>query len=219
MFSDVLMHIMEWIGTIAFAVSGALVAVSCSLDLFGVLFIGCITAVGGGIMRDILIHNLPPKIFSNPLILAVAALSALAVFVIAYTHRRSFSQIKLRIDGINNVFDAVGLAAFSVTGVEVACASPYAGNILLAVTLGVMTGVGGGVLRDVLVNEKPYILTKHIYAVASIMGSTLYYLLSVYADRQVLGAISASVLTVAIRLLAAKYHWNLPKVKLDNDEK
>ena len=82
-----------------------------------------------------------------------------------------------------------------------------------------MTGVGGGVLRDVLVNEKPYILTKHIYAVASILGSTLYYLLSVYAGRQVLGAISASVLTVAIRLLAAKYHWNLPKVKLDNDEK
>jgi uncharacterized membrane protein YeiH len=141
------------------------------------------------------------------------------VFIIAYINRHNFSQLKLRIDGINNVFDAVGLAAFSVTGVEVACASPYAGNILLAVTLGVMTGVGGGVLRDVLVNEKPYILTKHIYAVASILGSTLYYIISVYADRQVLGALVASIVTVTIRLLAAKYHWNLPKIKLGDDKK
>jgi len=216
MLPEILMQTMEWIGTIAFAVSGALVAVSCSLDLFGVLIIGCITAVGGGIMRDILIHNLPPNIFSNPVVLGLAVLTSLMVFIIAYLKHRSFGQLKERIDRINNVFDALGLAAFSVTGVEVACASEYSGNVLLVITLGVLTGVGGGVLRDVLVNEKPYILTKHIYAVASILGSTLHYLLSHRLGVQVWGAVIASAVTVTIRLLAAKYRWNLPKIKVEH---
>ncbi|MBR4304096.1 MAG: TRIC cation channel family protein, partial [Clostridia bacterium] len=100
-----------------------------------------------------------------------------------------------------------------------ACASAHGDNIVLAVTLGVLTGVGGGVLRDVLVNEKPYILTKHVYAVASILGSILYYSVSVYMDKQVLAALLASFVTVAIRLLAAKYHWNLPKIRFTDSKK
>ena len=219
MLRDILIHIMEWIGTIAFAVSGSLVAISCSLDLFGVIIIGCITAVGGGIMRDILIHNLPPNIFSNLIILAVAVVTSLVVFYIAYLKRKNFGQFKERIDSINNFFDALGLAAFSVTGVEVACASEYGGNVLLVITLGVLTGVGGGVLRDVLVNEKPYILTKHIYAIASILGSTIYYIISIHMEQRVWGAVIASFVTILIRMLAAKYHWNLPKIKINDTSK
>ena len=219
MLGKTIMTIMELIGTVAFAVSGSLVAISCSLDLFGVLIIGCITAVGGGIMRDVLIQNLPPNIFSNLGVLALAVLTSLVVFCIAYIKRKSFVELKEKIDHINNIFDALGLAAFSVTGVEVCCNSAHGDNIVLAVTLGLLTGVGGGVLRDVLVNEKPYILTKHIYAVASILGSALYYIISVYAGSQVFGALVASVVTVSIRLLAAKYHWNLPKIRFTDTKK
>ena len=217
MISDIFILIMEWIGTVAFAVSGTLVAVSCSLDLFGVLIVGCVTAVGGGMIRDILIHNLPPNIFHNPYILLVAAITSFVVFNIAYINRRRFKQFRERIETVNNFFDALGLAAFSVTGVEIACASEYSGNLLLVITLGVLTGVGGGVIRDILVNEKPYILTKHIYAVASILGSGIYYFISIYLGYRVWGAFIASAVTIAIRMLAAKYHWNLPKIKLEDN--
>ena len=84
MISDIIILVMEWIGTISFAVSGTLVAIGCGLDLFGVVTVGTITAVGGGVMRDLLIGNIPPKVFSNPLILLVAAVTSLLVFMFAY---------------------------------------------------------------------------------------------------------------------------------------
>ena len=106
----------------------------------------------------------------------------------------------------------MGLAAFSVTGVEVTCAAGYGKNIALVIILGVITGVGGGVLRDVLVNEKPYILIKHIYAVASLMGSVVYYVIGVHLEHELVGTIVSVLLTITIRMLAAKFRWNLPKV-------
>ncbi len=212
MVSDMIIGIMEWIGTIAFAVSGALVAIGCSLDLFGVLIIGCVTAVGGGIVRDLLIGNIPPQIFFNPYMLLVAIVTALAVFIIAYINRDKFQNFRGKIENINNIFDAVGLAAFSVAGMEVARVAGYADNMVLTITLGVMTGVGGGVLRDVLVNEKPYVLTKHIYAVASILGCCVYYAMTVMMDYHVSGTFVAVGLIVLIRLLAAKFRWSLPKI-------
>ena len=98
------------------------------------------------------------------------------------------------------------------------CLSLYRDNILLAITLGVLTGVGGGVLRDVLVNEKPYILTKHVYAVVSILSCCFYYLFSVSAGYKVFGTIFSLVFTVLMRILAARLHWKLPKIKLPDVE-
>jgi len=106
----------------------------------------------------------------------------------------------------------LGLAAFSVTGVEVTCAAGYSDNAVLAVVLGAITGVGGGVLRDVLVNEKPYILVKHIYAVASLIGAVVYYFVGIYFGNELIGTIISVLLTITIRMLAAKFRWNLPKV-------
>ena len=209
---------MEWIGTISFAASGALVAVGCGLDLFGVITVGTITAVGGGVIRDVLIGNIPPKIFSNPLILLVAGLTSVLVFMVAFFRRKRFQKFRQRVEMINIFFDALGLAAFSITGVEIACISEYKNNFILVITLGVITGVGGGVLRDVLVNEKPYILVRHIYAVVSIMGSCIYYLLSVMFGHKVFATITVIVFTVFMRLLAAKFRWELPKIEL-NDKK
>ena len=121
MFSDVFIFVLECIGTVAFAVSGALVAISHKLDLFGVLTVGCVTAVGGGITRDLLLGDTPPKIFSNSIILAIALFTALGVFVIASINAKKFQNLSQKIDKINIFFDALGLAVFSVSGVEIAC--------------------------------------------------------------------------------------------------
>ena len=218
MLGEIIISIMEWLGTVAFAVSGTLVAIGCSLDLFGVMTVGVVTAVGGGIVRDLLIGRTPPQIFSNPLIILLAILTSAVVFVVAYIRRKRFKSFRERIEKINICFDAIGLAAFSVAGVEAVSLSDYSDNALLAITLGVITGVGGGVLRDVLVNQKPYILTRHIYAVASIIGCTVYYVLSVCFDYKVVGTVVAILLTILIRLLAAKYRWSLPKIHFNEFE-
>ena len=209
---EILMLIMELLGTVAFAVSGTLVAARCGLDLFGILTVGTITAVGGGIMRDVIIGQIPPTIFTNPEILILALITGLVVFIIAFINSKRITDLQQKIDSLNIFFDAVGLAAFSVTGVEVTCAAGHTNNVVLPIVLGVITGVGGGVLRDVLVNEKPYILIKHIYAVASLLGSVVYYVIGIRFEHQLIGTIASVLLTITIRMLAAKFRWNLPKV-------
>ena len=215
MISDIIILAMEWIGTISFAVSGTLVAISCSLDLFGVITVGCITAVGGGIIRDLLIGNIPPKVFYNPLILLVAASTSILVFLAAYLYRKKFQKFRERAEFFNIFFDALGLASFSIAGIEVACLSSYENNILLTITLGVITGVGGGILRDVLVNEKPYILTRHVYAIVSILGCCFYYLISVQFGHKVIATFFVIIFTVLVRILAAKFRWKLPKIQFE----
>ena len=219
MLGNVLLKVMELIGTVAFSVSGSLVAIGCSLDLFGAIIVGCFTAVGGGMIRDILIGNTPPAVFFSPETLLVSLATSLAVFILSYVNAKRFKGMREKIENINVIFDAVGLAVFSVVGVEVAMASGFSGNGVLAVTLGVITGVGGGIIRDVLVNEKPYVLTKHIYAVASIVGCTVYYFMSGYTSLGVIGTVVSIALIVIIRLLAARFHWKLPKIRLDDENK
>ena len=215
MSTEIVLLIMEWIGTISFAASGALVAIRHSLDLFGVVTVGTITAVGGGVLRDILIGSVPPKIFSNPVILLISVLVSLVVFVVAYFCRKNFSKISEKIDAVNLVFDALGLGAFSIAGIEVTRLALPQSSAILLIFLGAITGVGGGVLRDILVNEKPYILTKHVYAVASILGCLIYYLLSVKLNHTVLATVLVLTFVVSVRVLAAKFRWKLPKIKID----
>jgi uncharacterized membrane protein YeiH len=212
---SIILTSLELIGTVAFSVSGAMVAVSRGLDLFGVLFLGCITAFGGGITRDLLLGNTPPSIFSKPLLLLLAVLAALAVFIVAYFNAKHFSALSHKVDRINLIFDSLGLAAFAVTGTEIACTAGYANNALLAITMGVLTCVGGGIFRDILADQTPYVLKKHVYAMASIAGAGLYYLLRTYTSLQNIGSIVSMLLVVTIRLLAAHYRWKLPKVPLE----
>lgn len=209
------MLILEVIGTIAFAVTGAFLSVKRHLDIFGVVFIGCITAVGGGITRDIIIGRFPPAIFSNTKILLVAAVTSVIVFLISYLHADKFEQIREKTEKINNVFDAIGLSAFAVTGTEAVCHGEFGGYFVLAVLMGMLTGVGGGIFRDILVTETPYVLKKHVYALAALIGSTVYYVLRSHLGIT-LSSIIAMLLIFSIRMLATKYHWKLPKVKLDN---
>lgn len=214
MIRHIMMTALEIVGTVSFSVSGALVAIGGGLDLFGVLFVGCITAVGGGIIRDLCLGNVPPSIFSHPQILLLALLSALAVFLISYRNAKRFPSLRTRMEQINNFFDAVGLAAFSVTGVEIAFVSGFGDHTLLSVLMGMITGVGGGMLRDILVGQTPYVLKKHIYALASILGSIVYFLIRAYTPLHVLGSFAAMLLVVIIRVMATVFHWKLPKIHL-----
>lgn len=210
---------MELVGTVSFAVSGSLVAIGCSFDVFGVVTVGCITAVGGGIIRDIIIGSTPPRIFSNLPVLLLAILTSFFVFTFAYIYREKFKKIRSRAEMINVLFDALGLASFSITGVECVLESSFGNNVLLAITLGVITGVGGGVIRDVLVNEKPYILVRHVYAVVSIVGCLLYYLIGSVLSYKVVATFFVLIFVVTMRLLAAKYRWKLPKITFDENGK
>ena len=212
---EIILLILEIIGTLSFAVSGAYVAVKAKLDLFGVLFIGCVTAVGGGITRDILIGHTPPAIFSNLYILLLAAVASLAVFVIAFVMRKKFLDVYEKLDPIQNVFDAFGLAAFSVMGTEIAFVYGLNDNAVLAILLGTLSGVGGGVFRDVLTSTTPYIFKKHVYAIASIVGAALYYVLRLTVVGTLLPSLLAMAVVVTVRLLARKYRWSLPKAHLE----
>ncbi|MBQ8374312.1 MAG: TRIC cation channel family protein [Clostridia bacterium] len=217
MIQEIILLILEIIGTIAFAVSGAFVAIKAKLDIFGVVFVGCITAVGGGITRDLLIGVTPPAIFSNLYILLVAVLTSAAVFIIAYIHRRKFDALREKIEHVNNFFDALGLAAFSVMGTEIAFVNGLADNAVLSILLGLLTGVGGGVFRDILTDATPYIFKKHVYALASIGGAALYYGLRLCVEGTLIASIAAMLLIILVRMLAAKYRWSLPKVHLDDE--
>ncbi len=214
--SEILITIMEIIGTIAFSISGALIAISCSLDIFGVIFIGVVTAVGGGILRDILLGKVPPFIFSNTYILFLAACTAMIVFIIACRNKQQFTSLKEKMERINNVFDAIGLSAFTVTGTEMAFSSGFSDMTCFVILMGMITGVGGGMFRDVLVSKTPYVLKKHIYALASLFGSVVYFLMRCYTDEKVLGTIIAMLSVFFTRMLATKYRWTLPRIHIED---
>jgi len=120
----------------------------------------------------------------------------------------------LKIEHVNNFFDAVGLAAFSVTGAEIGYKVGYSDNPLVIVIVGMVTGIGGGIMRDILIDTTPYVFKKHIYALASIIGIVLYYTLRKYINNIFIDSIISMFTIILIRLLATKYHWSLPKVTL-----
>ena len=219
MLPEKIMLAFEIIGTISFAVSGALVAIKAGLDIFGVLFIGVITAFGGGVCRDLLIGRTPPALFSNFYMFLIALLAATFVFIVSYVKRQHFDEWRRRIDHINNFFDAVGLGAFAVMGTEVAFAQSLSHNAFLAITMGMLTGVGGGIFRDILTNATPYIFKKHVYALAAIGGSCVYYVLRLWLPSVLLSSVIALVLVVAVRMLATKYHWSLPKIYVGDSKR
>ena len=193
--------IIEVIGTVAFASSGAMVAIKQQLDLLGVVVLGVTTAVGGGMLRDIILGNVPPGLFMNPVYVMAAFITVLALFIVVRLNQRILES--------RNIFDAIGLAAFTVTGIDTAVLAGYGDYHFLSVFLGVLTGVGGGVLRDIMAGQTPYILRKHVYASASIAGALCYVFLADWMTGDASMIISA-LLVILIRMLATRYCWNLP---------
>lgn len=209
----ILIHIAEWIGTVAFSVSGAIHAIEKKLDLLGVVVLGCLTALGGGVLRDLLLGQIPPRAFSNFEYLIVASISALAVFAVAWFFRNGYRTHLAQLEQVNNVFDAIGLGAFSVVGVQIAMDSGYAGNLFFCVFLGATTGCGGGILRDLMCAKVPGVLTKHIYALASAAGGTLYWVLCQLNVPEPVSVCGGILPVIAIRMLATIFRWSLPKLR------
>ncbi len=208
--TDILV-VLDFIGVISFTISGALVAVRKHMDYLGVCILGIITAVGGGAMRDVIIGNTPPVMFQNPIYVTVAFIVANLVFFFLYFHINGKSKPL-----VNHIFekalfwfDTIGLASFTVNGVIMGQTMTQ-GGLFLCSFLGVMTGVGGGVLRDLLANEVPAIFVKHVYAVASIAGAIATSLL--WKVSSIAAVIVGLSLVVLIRFLAMHFKWNLPRI-------
>lgn len=189
-------------------------AINKRVDIFGVLVLSSVTALGGGCIRDILIGTLPPRMFSDYRYVTVSVIVATIVFVIAYIFRDLYQKSQKTVDSVNNIFDAVGLGVFTVTGVQVAIDSGFKMNSILAVCLGVITGIGGGILRDVMLREIPFVLKKRIYALASIAGGVVYYNLCLINFGRTKSIIISVAVTFVIRILATIFKLDLPKVKL-----
>lgn len=215
MTTEDILIVLEVLGTVAFAISGALVAIKVRYDIFGVCVVGVVTAVGGGIMRDLIIGEIPPAIFNNFYIVLIALVTSLLVFIFSYIKRSDFNNLKEKIEQVNNFFDAVGLAAFTVMGMELAFTKGLSSNLFLSVTMALLTAVGGGVLRDLLTETQPYIFKKHIYASASLLGAFLYFGLEKLFEIKMLSTLSGLIFIIGIRLLATKYRWSLPKIKFE----
>lgn len=200
--SELIYFAFEIIGTIAFAISGSMVAIKKRVDVFGVIVMAAVTALGGGICRDILIGDLPPRMFSDYRYVLAAVVTAVIVFADAYIFRDRYRKKEKLVDDINNFFDAVGLGIFTVTGVRVAIDSGFKLNGILVVCLGVITGVGGGLLRDIMLREIPFVLNKRIYAVASILGGVVYYRMYLGGINSTAAIIVSVAVTFGVRLLA-----------------
>lgn len=202
--------VLETIGVIAFAIAGALAAIDKETDLFGVLFLSLITSFGGGMLRDVLIDR-TPSFFTSYFHIICGAASALSVFVFAAVFKRKYIENEKLVDGINNYFDAVGLGIFAVTGAKICIDSGF-GSALVAISLGMITSVGGGIIRDLCLREIPFVFTKRIYAVASIVGASAYYLLFKFASvPEYLSLLIGVISVVGIRTLATVFHLDMPK--------
>ncbi len=196
--------VVELIGTIAFAVSGALVAIDKELDYYGIVFLAIITAVGGGIIRDMLINEPLPVALVNPLYVLVSIASA-TLTILFYRKIIQYTNLLL-------VHDAIGLAAFTAIGAEVATRNnldlPF-----VVITLALLTGTGGGVLRDVFAKEIPFVFRKEIYAVASIIGAVSYIIIGELSGNNTVALYSCFGITLLIRLGCMKKDVHLKKVK------
>ena len=203
--------ILEIIGTVAFALSGVTVALSKKMDLLGIMILGLSPAIGGGIVRDLVLGIHPPKAFQNP-VYATVAIVAILIFCLPPV-LEFFAKNRRLYDVLMLVSDAIGLGVFTAVGVAAAYHISDEYSMFLYVFVGVVTGIGGGVLRDTMASVDPYVFVKHFYGTASIIGAVC----CVFCWR-ILGESNAimfcTVLVVALRLLAAKYHWKLPKPQM-----
>lgn len=211
-YQSIITFFMEMTGTVAFAASGAMVGVERNMDIFGVSVLGVVTAVGGGMIRDIVLGIIPPNVFTNPVYALVATITSCVVFLVFYWKRQLLEgHMRLTYDRVMLVMDSIGLGIFTVVGVNTGIRSGYMDNVFLLVFLGTITGVGGGLMRDMMAGVPPYIFVKHIYACASIVGAVV----CVYMNRFV-GNVEAMMVAcfviILIRYLAAHYRWNLPRL-------
>lgn len=200
-----LTQIFDFVGTTAFAISGIRLASAKNFDLFGAYVVGVTTAIGGGTFRDLML-GVTPFWLTNPFYLVSSAIALLWVI--------AFRKLLVRQNNTWFLFDTIGLALFTVTGIEKTLSTPTVDGTAFpfwaAIIMGTMTGAGGGVLRDVLINVEPLIFRKEIYALACVIGGLAYYLCMVLSAPTLVCALVCGAVVMICRLLAVKFKLGLP---------
>jgi len=188
----------------AFAVTGAFKAIEHKSDIVGIIILATITGVAGGTIRDIVLGKIPPNSLLDPTYLIITVVTGIILFFL-YSRLKKHWNVFLK-------FDAIGLGVFTIIGATFAF-NFFGLNFLAMVLAGMLTAVGGGILRDVFVNEIPIVFVKELYASASFVGVVVFYFMLVIGGELYLATIIGIILTTGLRLVAMKYNWNLPKVK------
>ncbi len=198
---SVILQSLDYLGTFAFGLSGAMVAVRKEMDVFGVAVLATVTAIGGGTVRDMILGNVPNFWMTDPTYLCLALIAGLVTFIAYHAVERGLSALIL--------FDAIGLGVFTVIGAWLAMEADACA--IAVVALAALTGVGGGVMRDVLAREVPIVLRDEVYASACIVGAIVFWWgMTLHVMLDVMAPVAAA-LVVTIRLLSRKYHWHLPR--------
>ena len=197
-------YVLDLFGTMAFAVTGAFKAIEHKADIVGIIILATITGVAGGTIRDIIVGQFPPNSISDPAYVIITVSSGIAIFFL-YTRLQKHWNLFLK-------FDAIGLGVFTIIGATFAY-NVFGLNFLAIALSGMLTAVGGGILRDVFVNEIPIVFVKELYASASFVGILVFYFTLTFNGELYLATILGIVVTTSLRLVAMKYNWNLPKVK------
>ena len=206
---DFLWLLFDVIGTIAFAISGALLGVQRRMDIFSILILGLVTAIGGGIVRDVMVGRIPPTSLQTGLYISITLITVGIIFIMYRYGWNRYIEGK----GATKVYltaDALGLASFTVTGATIGIIVDP-GNLVLTVVLGVITAVGGGIIRDILAHRTPSVLKEEVYALPALLGSIIYYVVC-GIGHQIMASYATFLIVFIIRMVALEYHWNLPRI-------
>lgn len=205
--SEIFIYVLDLFGTMAFAVTGAFKAIEKKFDVVGILLLATITGVAGGTIRDVTMGQFPNSI-SDPTYVAITVISGIVIFLL-YSRLKAHWNLFLK-------FDAIGLGVFAIIGATFAY-NLFGLNFLAILLAGMLTAVGGGIIRDVFVNQVPIVFVKEFYASASFVGIVVFYLTLHFGGELYSATIAGIIMTTLLRLVAMKYNWNLPRAKGTSD--
>ena len=188
----------------AFAVTGAFKAIEHKADIVGIIILATITGVAGGTIRDVILGKDLPNSLIDPSYVIITVVSGIVIFLL-HSKMKKHWNVFLK-------FDAIGLGVFTVIGATFAY-NMFGMNFLVIVLSGMLTAIGGGILRDVFVSQTPIVFVKELYASASFLGAAVFYIVILLTNDVYAGTISGLLLATGLRMVAIKYNWNLPKVK------
>ncbi len=217
---ETIVVILEIIGIISFSAAGAMVAIHKETDIFGVVFLAIITCFGGGMLRDIIcggaIGRDVPWFFSGKdnadLYIIISVVTSLTVYFVAMIFKKQYVKEERTVTAINNILDAIGIGVFSAIGT----ASYVELGPFVAISMGMISSIGGGLMRDVILRDIPFVLVKYIYALATIFGSAVYYVIAAVLLPDVsygrpVAIASCTIAIFTVRVLATYFKWNMPK--------
>lgn len=196
--------ILDLFGTMAFAVTGAFKAIEHKADIVGIILLATITGVAGGTIRDVVMGHFPPHSVSDPYYVVITVSTGIVIFFL-YPKMQKHWNLFLK-------FDAIGLGVFTAIGATFAY-QIYGMNFLAIALAGMVTAIGGGILRDMFVNEVPIVFVKELYASASFLGILVFYAILAAGSNMETATISSIIVVTVLRLVAMKYNWNLPKAR------